>query len=191
MLIILIPFAVIGLHDLIGYVRKNDLKRVGVFLGIVTAFFVIEFLPNSSAGDMTAYLNTHAILLNSMRRQDEAIRYWEKSSQMEGHYSPFANLSLAGKYFRRKDIQKAVYYLDKISEDSFAAAQKYALFGDMMMEKKQTKRAVQAYEKSLAINSGQRNVRAKLVKIFEKIDKRRALVEYEKLRYISSFYNVF
>jgi 4-amino-4-deoxy-L-arabinose transferase-like glycosyltransferase len=107
MLIILIPFAVIGIHDLIGYVKKNDLKRVGVFLGIVIAFFVIEFLPSSRAGDMTAYLNTHAIILNSMGRKDEAIRYWEKSSQMEGHYSPFANLSLAGKYFRRKDIQKA------------------------------------------------------------------------------------
>jgi hypothetical protein len=191
MIIILIPFAVIGLHDLIGYVRKNDLKRVGVFLGIVIAFFVIEFLPSSGAADMTAYLNTHAIILNSMGRKDEAIRYWEKSSQMEGHYSAFGNLSLAGKYFGKKDIKKAVYYLEKISEDSFAAAQKYALLGDMMLQQKQIKRAIQAYEKSLAINSGQRHVRKKLVKIFDKIDKKRAMIEYEKLKYISSFYNLY
>lgn len=191
MLIILIPFAVIGVNDLIGYVKKGDLKRVGVFLGIATAFFVIEFLPHRSSGDMTAYQNTHAIILNSMGRKDEAIMYWKMSSRADGHYSPFANLSLAGKYYGKGDIKKAVYYLDRISEDSFAAAQKYDLLGNIMLRQKKVRRALEAYEKSLAINSGQRQVRMKLVKLFEKIDKRRAVVEYEKLQYISSFYDLY
>jgi hypothetical protein len=60
-----------------------------------------------------------------------------------------------------------------------------------MLQQKQIKRAIQAYKKSLAINSGQRHIREKLVKIFDKIDKKRALVEYEKLKYISSFYDLY
>jgi tetratricopeptide (TPR) repeat protein len=191
MLIILIPFVVIGINDFIGYVKKRDFKRVGVFLGIAAAFFVIEFLPDRSSGDMTAYQNTHAIILNSMGRKDEAITYWEMSSRADGHYSPFANLSLAGKYYGKGDIKKAVYYLDRISEDSFAAAQKYDLLGDIMLRQKKVRRALEAYEKSLAINSGQRQVRMKLVKIFDKIDKRRSLEEQAKLKYINSFYDLY
>lgn len=47
------------------------------------------------------------------------------------------------------------------------------------------------YKKSLEINSGQRRTRLKLVRIYEKINKKRASEEYEKLKYISSFYDIF
>ncbi|MBW2266763.1 MAG: hypothetical protein JRF28_11510, partial [Deltaproteobacteria bacterium] len=71
-----------------------------------------------------------------------------------------------------------------------AAASKYDLLGDVMLRRKQIKEAVRAYEKSLAINSGQRDVRRKLVRIFEKIDKKKASIEFTKLKYISSFYDM-
>jgi predicted negative regulator of RcsB-dependent stress response len=71
------------------------------------------------------------------------------------HNSAKANLTLAGLYFRKRDIQKAVYYLDKISDKSpFAAARKYELIGDMMMHQGQTEKVISACEKSLEINSG-------------------------------------
>jgi tetratricopeptide (TPR) repeat protein len=190
MLTILIPFAVMGISNLRSYMKQKQFNKIGLYSAIAIGFFVVEFLPIRGINDMTAYYNTHAIILNSKGLKDEAIKYWEASSQMNRAYSAFANLSLAEKYYKKGDIQKAVYYLDKITEDSFAAAQKYALLGDMMMQEKQIKRAIHAYEKSLAINSGQRHVRKKLVKIFEKIDKRKAMVEYEKLQYVSSFYNI-
>jgi len=110
---------------------------------------------------------------------------------MEKHYSPFANLSLAGIYKRKGDIQKATYYLDKITDDSFAAARKHNMIGDMMMRQGRINKAISAYERSLEFNSGQRITRIKLVRIYEKIDKKRALQEYKKLKYISSFYDLY
>ena len=190
MLIILIPFAVMGINNLLSYIKKRQFNKIGIYSTIAIALFVIEFLPVRGTGDMTAYYNTHAINLNSKGFEDEAIQYWEKSSRMRKPYSAFANLALAGKYYRKGDIQKAAYYLDRIPDNSFAAAPKYEMIGDMMMDQRQIKKAISAYEKSLEINSGQRRTRIKLVKIYRKIDKQRALQEYEKFKYISSFYDI-
>lgn len=190
MLIILIPFAVMGINNLLSYIKKRQFNKIGIYSAIAIALFVIEFLPVRGTGDMTAYYNTHAINLNSKGFEDEAIQYWEKSSRMRKPYSAFANLALSGKYYRKGDIQKAVYYLDRIPDNSFAAAPKYEMIGDMMMDQRQIKKAISAYEKSLEINSGQRRSRIKLVKIYRRIDKQRALQEYEKFKYISSFYDI-
>ena len=58
------------------------------------------------------------------------------------------------------------------------------------LDNEKTEKAIHAYKKSLAINSGQRRVRRKLVRIFEKIDKKKASIEFTKLKYISSFYDM-
>ncbi|NVL90015.1 MAG: tetratricopeptide repeat protein [Desulfobacterales bacterium] len=190
LLTILIPFSVIGLNNLLSYVKKKQIRKIAFYAAIVVTFIVIGFLPARRTDDMTAYYNTHAIVLNSKGIEGQAIRYWETSSQMNGRYSPFANLSLAGKYYAKGNIQKALHYLDKISDGSFAAAAKYEMIGDMMMRQRKTEKAITAYEKSLEINSGQRKTRAKLVKIYWNIDKQKAWEEYDKLEYISSFYDI-
>jgi len=191
LLVILIPFAVIGVNNLLSYIREKQSKKLGIYMGITLAFLVIEFLPVRDTDDMTAYYNTHAIILNSKGLEDQAMRYWENSSQTNKHYSPFANLSLAGKYYAKGNIQKALHYLDKISDDSFTAAAKYEMIGDMMVHQRKTEKAITAYEKSLEINSGQRRPRSKLVKIYWNIDKQKAWEEYDKLEYISSFYDLY
>ncbi|MFH1784673.1 MAG: glycosyltransferase family 39 protein, partial [bacterium] len=191
LLVILIPFAAIGVNNLISYIREKQSKKLGIFAAITITFLVIEFLPVQDTDDMTAYYNTHAIILNSKGFENEAIRYWENSSRMNKHYSAFANLSLAGEYYRRRNIQKALYYLNKISDDSFAAAYKYELIGDMMASQQQMQKAISAYEKSVEINSGRRITRSKLVKIYWKTDKQKALEEHDKLEYISSFYDLY
>ncbi len=191
LLVILIPFAVIGVNNLISYIRGKQSKKLGIFAAITIAFLVIEFLPVRDTKDLTAYYNTHAIILNSKGFEDQAIQYWENSSRMNKHYSPFANLSLAGEYYRRGNIQKALYYLNKISDGSFAAAAKYEMIGDMMVHQGKPEKAISAYEKSLDINSGQRRTRSKLVKLYWKTDKQKALEEHDKLEYISSFYDLY
>jgi 4-amino-4-deoxy-L-arabinose transferase-like glycosyltransferase len=187
-LIILIPFAVIGINNLFSYIKTKRFSKIVMYSAITIAFFIIEFLPVQSTDDMTSYYNTHAIILNSKGLKDEAITYWEKSSKMNRPYSAFANLSLAGKYFGKGNSQEALYYLDKIPDYSFAAAYKYELKGDIMMHQNQIQKAIEAYEQSLDINSGQINPRIKLVRIFQKLDKERASQEYKKYQYISSFY---
>lgn len=191
LLIIVIPFAVMGTSHLLSFIKGRQFNKIVIYSAIAIAFLILEFLPVRGTDDMTAYFNTHAIILNSKGFKEEAIQYWERSSKMNKPFSSFANLSLAGRYYMEGDIQKAYSYLDKIPDHSFAAATKYELKGDMMKHQKQIKKAISAYERSLAINSGQKRLCLKLIKIYGNIDKERATQEKEKLKYISSFYDVF
>jgi len=189
LLTVLIPFAVFFLHSLHGMVRTDKRKQAMNLFGVAVFFAVVEFLPVPPTGDLTAFYNTHAIALKDAGRLDEAMEYWKTSSTMQGIFSDFANLSLAGKYLSRKDIDQAQASLAKISDDSIAAAYKYDLQGDILLYGKNIDAAVGSYEKSLSINSGQRVPQIKLARIFERIDPARGEKEKKKLEYISSFYN--
>ncbi len=191
LLVILIPFAVIGINYLAFFIKNKQFKNTAIYSSIAIAFFIVEFLPVRGTNDMTAYYNTHAIILDSKGLKEEAIEYWEKSSRMNRPFSAFANLALAGKYFIKGQITKTIYYLDKIPENSFAAASKYEMIGDMRVYQGQIDRAIAAYQRSLEINSGQRRPRLKLIRIYGNIDRERALLEKEKFKYISSFYTIF
>lgn len=188
--VILVPISVLGVERFCFHVRQRRFREIGIYVGLVGAFFLLEHVELPGSDDMTAYYNTHAIVLDSQGREKEAIEYWKRSSRMNKSYSVFANLSLAGRFLKQKNPDSAMGYLNKISDESFGAAQKYELMGDTMMSERNVEGAVRAYEKSLSINGGQRKVRQKLVAIYKGIDKRRAQVEYEKLRYISSFYDL-
>jgi 4-amino-4-deoxy-L-arabinose transferase-like glycosyltransferase len=188
MVIILIPFAVKGLYDLLSHVKNKRRKGISIYGAVAAVFIVVEFIPVWGTRDMTAYYNTHAIVINAAGRTQEAIQYWERSSEMDGRYSDFADLALASVYWKKRDAKQTVHYLNKIADDSYAAALKYELIGDMLVHVKQGKRAIASYEKSLEINSGLRRARAKLIRLYRNVDPERASEEYEKLQYISSFY---
>jgi tetratricopeptide (TPR) repeat protein len=191
LVVILIPFAFIGLEKVYTCLKGSESKKKIIYIGILALFFVIEFLPVRDTKDITAYLNTHAIILNSMGKTGEAVKSWEQSSNLEKHYSDFANLSLGGFYSSRGDKDKAFFYLNRITDKSYAAAYKYELIGDIMAKDSQYDKAVTAYEKSLGINSGVRATRQKLIKVLLKIDKQKAQEQYEKLIYINSFYTLY
>ena len=191
LLVILIPFAVIGLHALWSFIKDRHSKKALIYYVVLAGFFIIEFIPLRDARDMTAFLNTHAIILNSKGMTGEAIKYWEKSSSLESHYSAFANLSLAGVYYSKGERQTAFSFLDKIHDDSYAASNKYDMIGDIMLREDQIDKAITAYEKALEINSGLRATRAKLVKALWRIDKQKALEENDRLEYINSFYTLY
>ncbi|MFC1493695.1 glycosyltransferase family 39 protein [Thermodesulfobacteriota bacterium] len=191
LLVILIPFASLGILSLYSYIQTQQFKKVRSYLVVLFVFFIIVFIPVADYRDMTAFLNTHAIILQSKGFEEKAVQYWEKSSKLEKRYSAFANLSLAGNYMRKGDFQKAINYIHKIQDDSFAAALKYDLLGDFMASRGKFDQAVTAYEKALEINSGLRPSRMKLVKVLWRIDKQRSLEEADRLEYINSFYNLY
>lgn len=140
---------------------------------------------------MTAYYNGHAIVSHSKGASNDALYYWEKSSALNGRYSNFANLSLAGLfYFGYRDEKKASFYLEKINDRSYAAANKYELRGNILHNQKRDDEAIAAYKKTLSINSGLISPRKKLIKILEKTDRKQARREQRILMYISSFYTV-
>ena len=190
MLAVMIPFAASGIVQLYSEFNKklyNLLAKHAAFCGI---FLIVAFLPVRATDDMTAYYNTHAIILSSKGYNNEAILYWKKSSGMNKPFSAFANLSLAGQYYRRGFIHEGNAYLDKIQDDSFAAAQKYQLLGDFFTDRKDPDAAIAAYEKSLSINSGQILPRKRLVDFYRIKDPQKAMKELENLRYIESFYDL-
>ncbi|MBW1704554.1 MAG: hypothetical protein JRJ86_05245 [Deltaproteobacteria bacterium] len=117
-------------------IKSKQHGRLGLYLTIITAFAMIEFLPVRGTDDMTAYYNTHAIILDSKGLIGEAVKYWKKSSERNKPYSAYANLSLADKYAGKGDIQKALYYLDRIPDDSFVGSDKYERTGDIMLYRK-------------------------------------------------------
>ena len=191
LLIILIPLAAAGICRLLTFIRNRQLRRAGVYCAVAVVFFFIEFLPLSGTEDMTAYYNTHAVILSSKSRTTEAVDYWERSSQMEGAFSAFADIDLSRHYLGRGDLRKALYYRNKIPDDSFTAAYKYELTGDIFAALGQGEDAAAAYERSLEINSGQIRTREKLIRLYRETDKQKALEESERLLYIASFYSAF
>ena len=189
LLVILIPYAAMG-FDMVFKVLKKQVPRAEGYryLIIIAMLTVIEFLPITGTGDMTSHYNTHAINLDSKGLKSEAIKYWKESSAMKRPYSAYANLSLAAKYYQRNDYINGNFYLEQVPDDSFAAAGKYNLLGERWSKQGKYDQATLAYEKSLQINSGQIQVRTKMIRLYEGRDPQKAQKEKAYLVYIQSFY---
>ncbi|MBN2688732.1 MAG: tetratricopeptide repeat protein [Deltaproteobacteria bacterium] len=188
-LVILIPFAVAGAVSFIRSLKNRDIRKTGLYAGVLVCFIIIEFLPIRGTGDMTAYYNLHAIILNSKGRNEEAVAYWKASSSINMPFSAYANVSLAQHYWQKDDIPAAIGYLERIPDESFAATMKYELRGDIMMQRRAIGEAISAYERSVSINSGQYRVHEKLLNIYRWLDRKKAIKQYDKLQYLKSFYN--
>jgi len=185
LLVLLIPFAVIGIERCCRLWRKKQWRHIALYGGLVALFGIIEFLPIPGTGDLTAYYNTHSYILSSIGRRSEALSYWEKSSQMNTSFAAFADLSLAANSIKEQDDSRALYYLGKIPANSFASAQKYALLGDIYSRQHQSDKAAALYEKSLSYNSGQHRILLKLINFYKKTDRKKALEKERQLYHIS------
>jgi 4-amino-4-deoxy-L-arabinose transferase-like glycosyltransferase len=188
MFAILIPFAALGFADLVATLRRRQFRRAALWGMLLAAFAAVEFLPVRATDDLTAYFNTHAIILDSRGFENEAILYWQRSSQMNRPFSAFANLALAQKEFRKGRTLEGKGYLDRIPDDSFAAAAKQELLGDLLAGEQRIDEASRAYERSLDINSGQRRTLAKLIRIDRIRDPRKAAMDESRLKTIEAFY---
>jgi len=190
MMSVMIPFAALGIAQLYSDLKKKLYVLFTKHTAVCAVCLVVAFLPVRATDDVTAYYNTHAIILSSKGYINEAMLYWKKSSEMNKPFSDFANLSLADLYYRRGYIQEGNTYLHKIKDDSFAAAQKYQIMGDLLIYKKEPDAAAAAYEKSLSINSGQRLPRKKLIELYKIKDPQKTQNELQTLKYIESFYDL-
>ncbi len=188
-LVILIPMAVYGVYQLVIKKDLNNKKSLMVYFTILILFFGIEFIPVYGKGKMTPYYNTHAIILDSIGRQKEAIKFWKKSSQIGEWRANYANISLASIMYEKEGRYLSLFYLNKIKDNSSVASEKHSLIGDILFNDKRFEDAIEEYKTSLKYNSGRRDVRYKLADTYKKIDPQKARVEYQRLKYINSFYN--
>lgn len=189
LLVILIPYAAMGLVTVFNILKKKippaDGKPYLIVFAILT---IIAFLPVTGTGDLSGHYNTHAINLDFKGFRSEAIKYWQESSAMKRPYSAYANLALASKYYQRNDYINGNLCLEQVPDDSFAASRKYELLGDAWGKQGKFNQAILAYEKSLQINSGQIQVRTKLIGLYEVSDPQKAQQQKAYLSYIQSFY---
>jgi 4-amino-4-deoxy-L-arabinose transferase-like glycosyltransferase len=188
MLAVLIPLAAWGAADLAASLRGRRFRDAAFYGTAALAFLIVAFLPVRAADDRSAYYNTHAIILDSRGFENEALLYWRRSSEMNRPFSAFANLALAGKYFQRGRLLEGNGFLARIPDDSFAAAAKYELRGDLSARQEKAAEAIGAYERSLAINSGQRRTLVKLIQMETRIDPARAARREAQLRTVNAFY---
>lgn len=188
MLVILIPAAVYGIEKLILLAGQKRYKKMAFLFSVAIVFFIIEFLPVTGTDDVTAYYNTHAVVLKNKGRIRDAIQYWEISSKMNKPFSAFANLSLARFYRSKGDPGKSKQYLNMISKDSFAVSHKYSMQGDHARNMGDMKKAVYYYRKSLQINYGEREVWKKLITTLNEVDRSAISEEIEKYKTILDFY---
>jgi tetratricopeptide (TPR) repeat protein len=189
-MVILIPFAVMGLGRLVAAVKVKNWKVLFTCGALVAFFFVLAFLPIPGRSDTTAYLNIHAGNLASKGKEKEAFVFWRQSAAMQQPYSAYANLSLADRYLEWGDTDAALSHLARIPDDSLAAAIKYNRMGDVMLKLGRTREAVNAFRTSLGINYGQPRVHLKLLRIYEKTDEALARQVKEALDYVFSFYGI-
>jgi len=188
LLTLLIPCAVLGLEHAVAAFARKDKRLLRWYLGVFAAFVVIAFLPVHGTDDVTAFYNTHAIVLNDNKQPAEARKYLLASSKMQKPYSAFANLQIAGPYLRAGEPERAMAYLEKIPDSSFAAAGKYDLIAAARIAQKRWDEAIAAYERSIQINSGSKSARQALIRLLDKRDPERAKKEFEAYQYINSFY---
>lgn len=188
--IVLLPFVFICIEYLVHSFQKRHLARSAGGILLISLLGATELIPVPGSNDRTTYLNIHAWVLSQQGRDGEAITYWEQSSSVNGTFASFANLSLARHAMLKQNTGKALMYLSKISDDSFAAATKHEILGDMWRSHGRTGEALFEYERSLKINYGKIQVRRKLVKLLEGVDKERAARESQLLDTIESLYDV-
>ena len=188
LLIVLIPLAAAGIGNLAAAWHGGRRRWFAALALVAAGFLALSWLPVGKPWDLAGFYNTHAIILRSQGREAEAVQWWERSSALNGHYSAFADLSLSQYHAGHGDLDRALAYANRIPEESYAAALKYALLGDLYLQRRELRRALGAYERSLVINSGQRVPRLKLARLYQRIDPRRAREEYTKLAWVDQFY---
>ena len=188
LLVILIPFAIIGLSNFIDTLRLKQKKAQIRYLAVFMALFLIGFIPVKGSNNIAAHYNTHAYVLLKKSLKTTARKFWEQSSELNQPYSAYANLMLADYYIYRKKSDTALEYLSKIDQHSFAAAYKYEKEGDVMMLKDKPLEAINLYNKALSVNSALIPVYKKLIKIYSKTEPQKIRKTIDELQKITSFY---
>ena len=187
--VILIPLAVLGLERFASAVKTNHRAKWIGYLMVLLLFGMAQFTPLDGADDLTGCLNRHARILEAGGENGEAARYLETAAEARGAYSDQARIHLAEIYYQSGQDNRGDAQLEAVSDESFAAADKYRLLGDIKAGRGRLDEAVEAYRRSLEINSGLVQVYKELINLLWESDRERALKEYEIMRYILSFYD--
>lgn len=188
LLTILIPFAALAVSRFLTALLQLRMRMVASYLLVFAVALGLSFFPIPGSSDLSRYYNFHGIVLESSGDLPEAMRFWQQSADLHGGSSAFANYMLASRHFKQKDYPQAAVYLERIPDESYAAFIKYSLLGDLYSIQYRSSDAVAAYKRSVAINSGQIDVRQKLFRLLERLDPDEADREEAAIQQLKRYY---
>lgn len=188
LLALLIPAAAWLGHHLYRLVSTASLGRLATIFLFPALLFCIGRLPVEGTGDLSKHFNNLAFIHNQKGDSEAAVRYWQQSADLKQTYSDVALLFLAGHHYRQQGPHRAIETLQTIPDASFMAAAKYATLGDIFLHHDQREQALEAYRRSLALNSGQRRVRQQRIAILGQRHPKEAQEEKLALQAIQRFY---
>ena len=154
LVLVLLPCATAGLAELFAAVRTRR-SHAAAWAVTALAGFAVELAPLRGAGDLSAHRNTHALVLLTQGRRDEALAWWRRSSDEGGAYACIADLALAAAAHEDGDRTAARGRLARVPDASHAAAQRDALEGTLLAAEGRREEAARAFEASLARNASQ------------------------------------
>lgn len=173
LVVILLPCATAGLRELAAALRARC-GHAAAWAAAALAALVLESAPLRGTGDLTAHQNTHALVLLTHGRRDEALAWWRRSSEAGGTYSCIADLALAAAAFEDGDRAGAWARLARVPDASHAAALRDALAGTLHVAEGHPAEAARAFEASLARNASQLGTTSQAVEAYGAIDPARA-----------------
>ena len=170
LLVILIPFAAVGLSDVMAASRAKAFKMAGIYFSIVALASVVECLPLQGSTDLSAYRNGQGVVLDILGRKSEASDCWKTSIERGGDFVPSACIELAKAECREGNLKAAEDYLILIPDHSYAQAPKLALLGQIRVIQHRMHEAAEMLQQSLAINTADLRVRELLIGVLQITD---------------------
>ena len=121
------------------------------------------FFPLKEGGDLTAQINYNAILEIKKGNTAKAVQLWGKSAKINGDFSDYARLALAGVSLQQKRFTDSIKILNQISNESNAKPLALNLLAKVKLKQGLRKEAIRNLQKSLEINGAQLGVLKELV----------------------------
>jgi tetratricopeptide (TPR) repeat protein len=187
LLVVMFPFAAIGVRWFLDGGAGASLRRVTYSL-LTLAFVVVEAIPIDGSGDLTAHYNGNAVALMQSGRSDEAVRMWEASANANGAYSDTGRVALASWILTLGDSASARSWLDRVPDDSVAAATKYEVVGQVLQAEGRLPEAAAALERSIDIAWGEPRTRRRLIELYRVVSPERVAPAEEELAHILGYY---
>lgn len=189
LLALLIPATAWMGHHCFNLITTRQYRRVIAAVLIATLIVFLGRIPVRGAGDLSMHFNNLAFLHNQRGDTETASRYWLQSANLKQTYSDVAVLFLAGHIYRQSGYRRAIEALFSISDKSFMAAAKYGTLGDIYLHHGQRLKALDAYRKSLGLNSGQIRIRHALITILDDTEPQKSQEEKKALHTTLKYYH--
>jgi 4-amino-4-deoxy-L-arabinose transferase-like glycosyltransferase len=189
LLVCLIPAAATGWLAILSAIKTKQHNRLFSYFASCILFLLLEFIPLKGDSDFSAHRATHGAVLDISGNKTDARKLWVNAVRQGGDFAPAACIELAKMDCRNGNLHNAEAWLDLISDASYAQASRLALLAQIRVIQHRFNDAERLLRASLAINSGDLQVRELLIGVLQQTSPKKANEERKKQDNLRSFYH--